>query len=70
MSVELTQCPICKLFVSLRGYDHHIMRCGCEPCEGRGYFDSRHPGYRGHTTCSWCNGTGRASVNIHEGRDE
>lgn len=67
MSIELTRCPSCKLFVSMRGYDHHIMRCRCEPCEGRGYFDSRHPGHHGHTTCSWCNGTGRAvSLNIHE----
>lgn len=40
MSIELTQCPACKLFVSLRGYDYHIMRCdpfpGCcsasSPC--------------------------------------
>lgn len=28
MSIELTQCPGCKLFVSLRGYDYHVMRCG------------------------------------------
>jgi hypothetical protein len=27
MSIELTRCPSCKLFVSLRGYDRHIMRC-------------------------------------------
>lgn len=41
-------------------------RSRCQPCEGRGYFDSRHPGYSGHTTCSWCNGTGRASIPSHK----
>lgn len=33
MSIELTLCPGCKLFVSLRGYDHHIMRCQPDPVE-------------------------------------
>lgn len=67
MSTELTKCPGCGLFIPLRAYDHHIMRCqGCERCEGRGYFDSRHPGYSSHTTCSWCNGTRRAQQYIHQ----
>jgi DnaJ-class molecular chaperone len=33
----------------------------CPHCEGRGYFDSRH-GYQGHTTCTWCRGTGRRAL--------
>lgn len=28
MTYELMRCPSCNLFISLRGYDYHVMRCG------------------------------------------
>lgn len=48
MSIELTKCPECKLFISLRGYDHHIMRCGEQPMRCR-WCDKVH--YGGPENC-------------------